>query len=144
MLPRSRATVSELGDPRVTAERFAQLERNLAEITRRLHDLAPDCTVLFVDYLTILPPAGQDPAAPPPADIAAWGRMIAARLAATTRAAADGAGLGYVAASSPGSPSTMRSARSRSPSSRTSRNNEGASGGRLTEPFRPSPAQVPR
>jgi hypothetical protein len=55
--------------------------------------------VLAVDYLMILPPEGHDPAAPPPADIAAWGRVIAARLAAATRSAADAADWGYVPAS---------------------------------------------
>jgi lysophospholipase L1-like esterase len=99
VLPRARATVAELGDPRGTDERFAQLERNLAEIGRRLRERAPGATVLLVDYLTLLPPAGQDPAPPPSADIATWGRMIAARLAAATRSAAEAAGLGYVAVS---------------------------------------------
>jgi lysophospholipase L1-like esterase len=93
-LPRVRARVAELGDPRATDERFAQLERNLVAIARRLRERAPDCRVLAVDYLTILPPAG--PGAPPPADIAAWGRVIAARLAATTRAAAEAGGWEYV------------------------------------------------
>jgi lysophospholipase L1-like esterase len=98
-MPRVRARVSELGDTSATDERFAQLERNLAAIGRRLHDRAPACQVLLVDYLTILPPGGHDPGAPPPPDIAAWGRAIAARLAASTRAAAETAGLEYVAAS---------------------------------------------
>jgi lysophospholipase L1-like esterase len=98
-LPRARAQISELGDPQATARRFAQLERNLAAIASRLHDRAPDCQVLFVDYLTILPPDGRGQSAPPPPDIAAWGREIAPRLAATTQSAANAAGCGYVAAS---------------------------------------------
>jgi lysophospholipase L1-like esterase len=98
-LPRVTAHVSELGDPQATDQRFAQLDRNLAAIASRLHDRAPDCRVLLVDYLTILPPDGHDPAAPPPPDIAAWGRGIAARLAAATQAAASAADWGYVAAS---------------------------------------------
>ncbi len=98
-LPRVRARVAEFGDTRATDERFAQLERNLAAIARRLRDRAPACRVLAVDYLTILPPEGHDPGAPPPADIAAWGRVIAARLAATTRAATDAADWGHVPAS---------------------------------------------
>ena len=55
--------------------------------------------MLFVDYLTILPPQGNDPGAPPPPEIAQWGRAIAARLATTTQAAARTAGCEYVAAS---------------------------------------------
>jgi hypothetical protein len=64
-----------------------------------VRDRAPDCRVLFVDYLTILPPEGTPRSGPPPAEIAQWGRGIAARLSATTRAAAQAAGCEYVAAS---------------------------------------------
>jgi lysophospholipase L1-like esterase len=98
-LPPVRARSAGFGDARASDARFAQLEQNLAAIGRRLHDRAPACQVLLVDYLTILPPDGPDPAAPPPADIAAWGRAIAARLAATTHEAAKAAGWKYVAAS---------------------------------------------
>jgi lysophospholipase L1-like esterase len=98
-LPRVTARVAGFGDPAATEERFAQLAANLATITGRLHDRAPACRVLFVDYLTILPPSDDGRGGPPPAEIAAWGRATAARLAATTRAAADAAGYEYVAAS---------------------------------------------
>jgi lysophospholipase L1-like esterase len=98
-LPPVKARVAGYGDPAATDERFAQLERNLAAIGRRLHDHAPACRVLFIDYLTILPPDGDNRGAPPPAQIAQWGRVIAARLAATTRAAAETTGCEYVAAS---------------------------------------------
>jgi lysophospholipase L1-like esterase len=99
VLPRIKARVAELGDARATDERFEQLERNLATIAVRLRDRAPGCQVLLVDYLTILPPEGPAPAAPPPPDVAAWGRAVAARLAATTQVAASAAGWKYVAAS---------------------------------------------
>jgi lysophospholipase L1-like esterase len=98
-LPPVEARVAGFGDPDATDERFAQLEGNLAMIGRRLRDRAPDCRVLFVDYLTILPPHGDDRGGPPPAEIAQWGRAIAARLAATTRVAAGTAECEYVAAS---------------------------------------------
>jgi lysophospholipase L1-like esterase len=94
-----RARVAGFGDPDATEERFAQLEGNLATIGRRARDRAPACRVLFVDYLTILPPRGDDRGEPPPAEIAEWGRAIAARLATTTRAAAEAADCEYVAAS---------------------------------------------
>ena len=121
LLPRARAQVAAFGDPAATDERFASLGRNLRAIARGVADRAPDCRILFVDYLTILPPAGgppaggppadggpaaaagpargAGPAAPPPAAIAGWGRVIAARLAATTQEAAQAAAAGYVAAS---------------------------------------------
>jgi lysophospholipase L1-like esterase len=98
-LPNVRARVAGFGDPAATDERFAQLEDNLATIGRRLHDRAPACRVLFVDYLTILPPPGADRGGPPPAEIAEWGRAIAARLATTTQTVAEAAGCEYVAAS---------------------------------------------
>src|ERR1700734_1928523 len=60
-LPNVRARVARYGDQAATDERFAQLERNLATIGNRLRGRAPDCRVLFVDYLTILPPPGADP-----------------------------------------------------------------------------------
>jgi len=91
-LPRARARIAEYGDQAVTDERFAQLERNLTAIGHLLHDRAPACRVLFVDYLTILPPQSDNPGAPPPPEIARWGRAVAARLAATTQAAARAAG----------------------------------------------------
>jgi lysophospholipase L1-like esterase len=98
-LPPLTAQVAGFGDAAATDERFAQLRSNLAEITQRLRDQAPACRVLIVDYLTILPPDGEDPRTPPPAEIARWGRAIAARLAATTQDAAQAAGWDYLAAS---------------------------------------------
>jgi hypothetical protein len=68
-------------------------------IGHAVHERAPACRVLFVDYLTILPPASMPRTGPPPAGVAQWGREIAARLSATTRAAAQAAGGEYVAAS---------------------------------------------
>lgn len=98
-LPRVRARVAGFGDPDATDERFAQLEGNLAMIGRQLGDRAPGCRVLFVDYLTILPPQGDGRGGPPPAEVAEWGRAIAARLATTTQAAAEAADCEYVAVS---------------------------------------------
>ena len=98
-LPRLTRQVAGFGDDEATDGRFAQLRANLAEIAVSLRDRAPACRVLIVDYLTILPPEGQDPNPPPPAEIARWGRATAARLAATTREAAYAAGWDYLAAS---------------------------------------------
>ena len=98
-LPQVKARVAKFGDPEATEERFALLEGDMAMIGRSLRDRAPACRVIFVDYLTILPPRGEDRSGPPPAEIAEWGRVIAARLATTTQAAAEAAGCEYVAAS---------------------------------------------
>lgn len=64
-----------------------------------MRDRALACRVLFVDYLTIMPLHGEDRGGPLPAEIAEWGRAIAARLATTTQAAAEAAVCEYVAAS---------------------------------------------
>jgi lysophospholipase L1-like esterase len=97
--PTVRARAAAFGETGATEERFEQLERNLAAIAVQIRDRAPGCRVLLVDYLSILPEGGPPPAAPPPADVAAWGRAIAGRLAATAEAAAGAAGWTYVAAS---------------------------------------------
>ncbi len=60
-LPRALAQVAGFGDPAATDERFASLGRNLRAIARGVADRAPDCRILFVDYLTILPPRGAGP-----------------------------------------------------------------------------------
>jgi lysophospholipase L1-like esterase len=99
VLPHVTARVDALGETGATDESFEQLKRNLAAIADRLRNRAPACRVLVVDYLSILPPDGPAPPPPPPAEISAWGRTIAARLAATTQAAARTAGWTYVAAS---------------------------------------------
>jgi lysophospholipase L1-like esterase len=98
-LPRARAQIAGFGDPAATDDRFAGVSCNLQAIAAGVRDRAPAARVLFVDYLTILPPAGEGAGPPPPAGIADWGRAIAARLATTTHAAAQAAGAEYVAAS---------------------------------------------
>jgi lysophospholipase L1-like esterase len=97
-LPKARAQIAGFGDPAATDDRFAGVSCNLQAIAAGVRDRAPAARVLFVDYLTVLPPAGEG-AGPPPAGIADWGRAVAARLATTTQAAAQAAGAGYVAAS---------------------------------------------
>ena len=68
-LPKVRARIAGFGDPAATDERFAGLGRNLQAIARGVRDRAPACRVLFVDYLTILPPEGGHPGPPPPPGI---------------------------------------------------------------------------
>jgi lysophospholipase L1-like esterase len=99
ILPKVRAQLAGFGDPDATDERFAGVRCNLQAIVHGVRDRAPAARVLFVDYLTILPPAGEHAGPPLPAGIVDWGRAIAARLAATARAAADAADGEYVAAS---------------------------------------------
>jgi lysophospholipase L1-like esterase len=98
-LPKARAQIAGFGDPAATDDRFAGVSCNLQAIAAGVRDRAPAARVLFVDYLTILPPEGEARGGPPPAEIAQWGRAIAARLAATTQAAALAAGCECVAVS---------------------------------------------
>ena len=58
---------------------------------------APRARVIFVDYLTLLPPDGE-PAAPLSAEHADLGRYVAGRLEAITAAAAQATGCELVAA----------------------------------------------
>ena len=98
-LPPVPRRLAALGDPDATAARFRQFEQRFGDIAARLRERAPQARVVVVDYLSVLPPDGPVPGPPPPAEIAEWGRSVAARLAAATQAAATAAGWTYVAAS---------------------------------------------
>jgi lysophospholipase L1-like esterase len=97
-LPPARKGIARLGDPGVIDERFARLEETLVQVGRRLRERATACRVLYVDYLTILPADDDLRRGPPPQEIAAWGRTIAARLSTTMQAAATTTGCNYVPA----------------------------------------------
>ena len=86
------------GNPEQTEQRFADLTANLARIAVEVRRRAPRSRLLFVDYLTILPPDDTTVTGPLPADVADWGRTVARRLSEVTRAAAEGSGSGFVAA----------------------------------------------
>lgn len=60
---------------------------------------APDSTLVFVDYLTVLPPDAATPTGALPPDVADWGRTVARRLSDVTRAVAGQSGSLFVAAS---------------------------------------------
>ncbi len=70
---------------------------SLKTVGREVRRRAPRARVLFVDYLTLLPPAGV-PAPPISPAEAELGRHIAARLAELTAAAAAGTGCELVGA----------------------------------------------
>ncbi|MFG6415048.1 SGNH/GDSL hydrolase family protein [Roseateles sp. DC23W] len=71
---------------------FAALARSLRELAAAVRVRAPKATLVFVDYLTVLPPAGLCEAAPLPEPAADLARRTAARLLAVTSAAAREAG----------------------------------------------------
>ena len=85
-------------DPDLTEERFAELSENLPQIAAEIRRRAPQCRLIFVDYLTILPPGAATSTGVLPAGVAAWGRVVARRLTEITRAAAEHAGCDFVPA----------------------------------------------
>jgi lysophospholipase L1-like esterase len=97
-LPFVRRGLAAATDAAAADAKFATLESNAARIIAEIRSRAPGCRVLFVDYLTILPPEGVD-TSPLPAATAAWGRALAARLSETIARVAAGEGAEVVLAS---------------------------------------------
>lgn len=96
-IPFLGARLRELLDPAARERALTEVGESLVEVGRTLRRRAPHATVLFVDYLTLLPPAGTP--APPlnDADVT-LGRHIAATLERLTEAAAVATGCGVVQA----------------------------------------------
>ena len=93
-----RRREDSFADPDLTEERFAELSENLPRIAAEVRRRAPQCRLIFVDYLTILPPDAATSTGALPAGVAAWGRAVARRLSEVTRAAAEAAGYDFVPA----------------------------------------------
>ncbi len=98
-LPSVRRRAGTFADPDLTEERFAGLAGNLARITAEVRRRAPRCRLIFVDYLTLLPPSAATATPGLPAEVADWGRRVARRLSEVTRAAAEDGGCDFAAAS---------------------------------------------
>jgi lysophospholipase L1-like esterase len=87
----------ELLDPTARDRALVAVEKSLTRVGRIVRQRAPRARVFFVDYLTILPPAGQSAA--PVSDLdAALGRRIAATLERLTADAAASTGCELVSA----------------------------------------------
>jgi lysophospholipase L1-like esterase len=78
-------------------EALAHVGDSLCAVGAAVRRCAPNARVLFVDYLTMLPPDGQS-AAPLSSADADLGRHVAARLEESTAAAAQATGCGLVRA----------------------------------------------
>lgn len=96
-LPVLGGRLRELLDPAARERALVAVGAALAQVGRTVRRRSPDATVLFVDYLTLLPPAGT-PAPPLCDDAAALGRRIAATLERRTAEAAAVTGCGLVRA----------------------------------------------
>jgi len=96
-LPLLGGLLRELLDPAARDRALVQVEESLKEVGRTVRQRAPRARVLFVDYLTLLPPAGRD-AAPLSGVDAALGRRVAATLERLTAEAAAATGCELVRA----------------------------------------------
>lgn len=103
-LPRISRSVPVIGpvlrdllDPAARERALAEVAGSLVSVGRDVRRRAPRARVLFVDYLTLLPPRGEE-APPLSAADADLGRRIAAELERHTAAAAAETGCGLVRA----------------------------------------------
>jgi lysophospholipase L1-like esterase len=87
----------ELLDPAARERALAAVGASLREVGHTVRNCAPQARIMFVDYLTLLPPAGA-PAPPLPDAIADLGRHVADRLADITAEAARETGCEVVRA----------------------------------------------
>ena len=94
-LPLLGGVVREMLDPTARDRALVEIAESLKEVGRTLRQRSPSAQVLFVDYLTLLPPAGT--AAPPLSDVdVALGRRIADTLERLTGEAAADTGCAWV------------------------------------------------
>ncbi|BBY04034.1 SGNH/GDSL hydrolase family protein [Mycobacterium seoulense] len=96
-LPLLGARISELLDSDARVEALDAVFESLCAVGRAVRQRAPRARVFFVDYLTVLPPAGT-PAAPLSDADAGLGRHVAATLERLTADAATATGCDMVSA----------------------------------------------
>lgn len=96
-LPRVGPALRELLNAEARERALAGVGAALRAVGQAVRTRSPRARVLFVDYLTLLPPRGE-PARPLSAEVADLGRHIAARLEEETAAAAADTGCELVAA----------------------------------------------
>jgi lysophospholipase L1-like esterase len=94
-LPLVGGVLREMVDPTARDRALVDLAESLNEVGRTIRQRSPRAKVLFVDYLTLLPPAGI--AAPPLSDLdVALGRRVADTLERLTGEAAAATGCEWV------------------------------------------------
>lgn len=98
-IPPVRRQLGSFADPDATEQRFRVLRENLLQIAAQVRRRAPDAAMVFVDYLTVLPPDAATSTGVLPPDVAEWGRGVARRLSDITRAVAAATGSVFVAVS---------------------------------------------
>jgi lysophospholipase L1-like esterase len=99
-LPLLGSRLREQLDPTARDRSLVDVAESLKEVGRTLRQRSPRAKVLFVDYLTLLPPAGE--AAPPLSDLdVAVGRRVADTLERLTGEAAADTGCEWVRVAQP-------------------------------------------
>jgi lysophospholipase L1-like esterase len=98
-LPSVRRQLDSFADPQLTEERFTQLRENLLQLAAQVRQRAPRSLLVFVDYLTVLPPDASTPTGLLPPEVADWGRAVAGRMSEVTQQVAEETGAIFVAAS---------------------------------------------
>jgi lysophospholipase L1-like esterase len=88
----------ELLDPTARDRSLVEVAESLCNVGLQVRARSPRARVLFVDYLTLLPPAGEDPSPLSGVD-AALGRRVASTLERLTSEAAKATGCDVVRAS---------------------------------------------
>jgi len=96
-LPVLGGRLRDLLDPAARDRALDEVGGSLRAVGETLRRRAPRARILFVDYLTLLPPPGT-PAPPLPDDVTDLGRHVAARLAELTAEAAQATGCAVVRA----------------------------------------------
>jgi lysophospholipase L1-like esterase len=86
-LPLLGGRIAELRDSAARERALAEVFDSLCEVGRSVRQRAPRARVLFVDYLTLLPPAGE-PAPPLSVEDVQLGRQVATTLEQLTAKAA--------------------------------------------------------
>ncbi|TGD89075.1 SGNH/GDSL hydrolase family protein [Mycolicibacterium sp. CH28] len=96
-LPVLGGALRELLNPTARDAALDRVGASLRDVGQALRRRSPRARIMFVDYLTLLPPAGT-PAPPLTADVADLGRHVAQRLATLTAEAAQATGCEVVPA----------------------------------------------
>jgi lysophospholipase L1-like esterase len=71
-IPSVRRRMDSFAEQDLMEQRFETLRENLLEIAAQVQRRAPGCNLIFVDYLTVLPPDAATPTGVLPADVAEW------------------------------------------------------------------------
>jgi lysophospholipase L1-like esterase len=83
-LPSTRRARREFDSPAQTDARFVALDRAMRELIAEIRRRSPQAQIVWVEYLSLLPPDAETPIGRFPPELADWARGTAARLAALT------------------------------------------------------------